>query len=93
VGYPYRVTFPVDPIQNALVEDIGSGDLTSASLVPADHHSEARIFAKEDAVLAGTETVRAVYHQLDAKTVVTVRRQDESLRIDRDVSRLPRNER
>jgi nicotinate-nucleotide pyrophosphorylase (carboxylating) len=70
------VTFPVDPIQNALAEDIGSGDLTSASLVPADHRSEARIFAKEDAVLAGTEAARAVYQQLDPQIAITVRKQD-----------------
>lgn len=76
MGYAYRVIFPVDPIQNALAEDIGSGDLTSASLVPADHQSTARIFAKEDAVLAGTEAARAVYHQLDPQIVITVRKQD-----------------
>ncbi|MFY9985784.1 MAG: carboxylating nicotinate-nucleotide diphosphorylase [Chthoniobacterales bacterium] len=68
--------FPVDPIQNALAEDIGSGDLTSASLVSADHQSAARIFAKDDAVLAGTEAARAVYHQLDPQIVITVRKQD-----------------
>ncbi|MFZ0502267.1 MAG: carboxylating nicotinate-nucleotide diphosphorylase, partial [Chthoniobacterales bacterium] len=76
MGYAYRVIFPVDPIQNALAEDIGSGDLTSASLVPADHQSVARIFAKDDAVLAGTEAARAVYHQLDPQIVITVRKQD-----------------
>ena len=76
MGYAYRVIFPVDPIQNALAEDIGSGDLTSASLVPADHQSAARIFAKDDAVLAGTEAARAVYHQLDPQIVITVRKQD-----------------
>ena len=76
MGYAYRVIFPVDPIQNALAEDIGSGDLTSASLFPADHQSAARIFAKDDAVLAGTEAARAVYHQLDPQIVITVRKQD-----------------
>lgn len=76
MGYAYRVIFPVDPIQNALAEDIGSGDLTSASLIPADHQSAARIFAKDDAVLAGTEAARAVYHQLDPQIVITVRKQD-----------------
>jgi nicotinate-nucleotide pyrophosphorylase (carboxylating) len=70
------VTFPVDPIQNALAEDIGSGDLTAVSLVPADHRSAARIFAKEDAVLAGTEAARSVYHQLDPQIAITARKQD-----------------
>ena len=70
------MTFPVDPIQNALAEDIGPGDLTSIFLVPADHHSEARIFAKEDAVVAGIETAGAVYHQVDPKIAITARRKD-----------------
>jgi nicotinate-nucleotide pyrophosphorylase (carboxylating) len=76
VDYSYRVTFPVDPIQNALAEDIGSGDLTSAFLVPADHQSEARIFAREDAVVAGTDAACAVYRQLDPQIAITVRRHD-----------------
>jgi nicotinate-nucleotide pyrophosphorylase (carboxylating) len=73
------VTFPVDPIQNALVEDIGSGDLTCTFLVPADHQSAARIFAKENAVLAGTESAQAVYRQLDPEITVTVRRKNGDL--------------
>jgi nicotinate-nucleotide pyrophosphorylase (carboxylating) len=70
------VTFPVDPIQNALAEDIGPGDLTSTFLVPADHQSEARIFAKEDAVVAGTEAARAVYRQVDPQIAITAQRMD-----------------
>jgi nicotinate-nucleotide pyrophosphorylase (carboxylating) len=70
------VTFPVDPIQNALAEDIGPGDLTSTFLLPADHQSEARIFAKEDAVVAGTEAARAVYRQVDPQIAITAQRED-----------------
>ena len=75
-GLLLPVTFPVDPIQNALAEDIGPGDLTSTFLVPADHQSEARIFAKEDAVVAGIEAAGAVYHQVDPKIAITARRKD-----------------
>jgi len=70
------VTFPVDPIQNALAEDIGPGDLTSTFLVPADHQSQARIFAKEDAVVAGTEAARTVYRQVDPQIAITAQRED-----------------
>jgi nicotinate-nucleotide pyrophosphorylase (carboxylating) len=70
------VTFPVDPIQNALEEDIGAGDLTCEFLVPADHQSAARIFAKENAVLAGTQAAQAAYQQLDPQITITIRRQD-----------------
>ena len=74
--YFYRVTPLIDPIRNALAEDIGAGDLTSEFLVPPDHQSEARIFAKEAAVVAGTETARAVFQQLDPHINVTIRRED-----------------
>ena len=70
------MTFPVDPIQNALEEDIGAGDLTSEFLVPADHQSAARIFAKENAVLAGTQAAQGAYQQLDSQLAITIRRQD-----------------
>jgi nicotinate-nucleotide pyrophosphorylase (carboxylating) len=70
------VTFPADPIQNAILEDVGPGDLTSAFLVPADHKSAARIFAKEDAVVAGVEAAREVYHQVDPKIVITLQKND-----------------
>lgn len=70
------MTFPVDPIQNALEEDIGAGDLTSEFLVPADHQSAARIFAKENAVLAGTQAAQAAYRQLDPQLAIKIRRQD-----------------
>ena len=70
------MTFPVDPIQNALAEDIGPGDLTSTFLVPADHQSQARIFAKEDAVVAGTEAARTVYRQVDPQIAITAQRED-----------------
>ena len=70
------MTFPLDPIQNALEEDIGAGDLTSEFLVPADHQSVARIFAKENAVLAGTQAAQATYQQLDPQLAITIRRPD-----------------
>jgi len=82
-GYSYLVTSLFDPIRNALAEDIGAGDPTSEILVPTDHQSEARIFAKETAVVAGTETARAVFRQLDPQISVEIRRPDgESVRPD-----------
>jgi nicotinate-nucleotide pyrophosphorylase len=38
-----------DPIEIALAEDVGSGDLTSTFFIPEQAQSRARIFAKEDA--------------------------------------------
>ena len=70
------MTFPVDPVENALAEDVGAADLTSEFLLPADHRSKARIFAKQEAVVAGTEVAQSVFHQLDPALAITVRKQD-----------------
>ena len=60
---PPRVT-QHDPIAIALAEDIGSGDLTSRYFVGTERR-KARIFAKEEAVVAGADTaaeVLAIFH-------------------------------
>jgi nicotinate-nucleotide pyrophosphorylase (carboxylating) len=45
---------PVDRILiNALLEDIGNGDITSSSIIPENHISNAVLIAKEDFILAG----------------------------------------
>jgi len=51
---------------NALKEDVGSGDITTASLVPEDHVSVAVIIAKEDIVLAGLPFAERVFHLVDS---------------------------
>lgn len=49
----------------ALEEDIGPGDRTTEWTVPSDSVSRARIVAKEDLIVAGTEAVLAVFRLLD----------------------------
>jgi nicotinate-nucleotide pyrophosphorylase (carboxylating) len=66
------VNFPVDPVQNAIAEDIGPGDITSEFLVPANHRSRARIFAKANAVVAGAATAEDVFRKLDPQLVIQV---------------------
>ena len=51
-------------VADALVEDIGAGDLT-ADLVPDGSDVSASIFARENAVMAGRPWVDEVYAQLD----------------------------
>ncbi len=53
----------------ALSEDIGNGDLT-ASLVPADKITSARVIAREPAVIAGIDWFKAVFASLDATVSV-----------------------
>jgi nicotinate-nucleotide pyrophosphorylase (carboxylating) len=61
-----------DPIAIALAEDIGSGDLTSQSFIPGDLRGAARIFSKQDAVVAGAETAAEVFHRVDPNLIVRV---------------------
>ena len=54
-----------DCIRRALAEDIGSGDVTTDSIVPAQASLRGRIIAKQDGVVAGLKVAEAVWHELD----------------------------
>ena len=49
-----------DYIKRALAEDIGSGDVTTDTIVPADASLRGRIVAKQDGVVAGLEVAKTV---------------------------------
>ena len=50
----------------ALKEDIGAGDVTSESSVPADLFQKGYILAKEEGVVAGVEVAEEVFRQVDS---------------------------
>ena len=52
-------------IQRALAEDIGPGDATTDSIVPADATMEGQIIAKQSGIVAGLDIAAAVYQMLD----------------------------
>ncbi len=56
-------------VRRALLEDIGSGDIT-AQLIPAERLAKATIITREDCVIAGTAWVDAVFRQLDPRVAV-----------------------
>ena len=58
-------------IDLALAEDVGDGDVTSLSVIPADVIWSARMVAREDLVVAGLPVFDAVFHRLDPEVVVT----------------------
>ena len=55
----------IDAIQRALAEDIGSGDATSLSILPAAARMSGQIIAKENGVVAGLDVAQAVYQIFD----------------------------
>src|SRR5437016_7236161 len=68
----------VDPIEIALREDIGDGDVTTDFFVSKDQQATARIVARERAILAGTETAAEVFRRVDSALDIAVLRKDGS---------------
>src|SRR6185369_8161570 len=60
-------------IENALAEDIHTGDITTLAVVPERREARARLTAKEPMVLAGLEAAARVFHLLDPRILVTPR--------------------
>ncbi len=56
-------------IKQWLEEDIGTGDVTTLSTVPAEHQSKGIIHAKEAGVLAGLPIAALVFHTVDPSLV------------------------
>lgn len=56
-----------DYIRRALEEDIGSGDVTTDTIVPADASLRGRIVAKQDGVVAGLEVAKHVMLALNER--------------------------
>lgn len=70
---------PVDSIiENALHEDIHTGDVTTSAILFGSHPMRGILKAKEEFVLAGIEVVGRVFHLLDPRVVFTPRFRDGS---------------
>ena len=55
----------IESIRRALAEDIGSGDVTTDSIVPAEAGMRGQIIAKQAGVVAGLDVAQAVYQTVD----------------------------
>jgi len=60
---PYHLLRKI--VEEALNEDIGTGDITTDSIVPENMSSKAMILAKEEGVIAGLLIAREVFRYLD----------------------------
>jgi len=60
-------------VRRAVAEDVGSGDVTTESTIPAGHESLGTITAKGEGVVAGLEVARAVFAECDAGLVFEAR--------------------
>jgi nicotinate-nucleotide pyrophosphorylase (carboxylating) len=57
-------------IDLALIEDRGTGDVTTNWTIPARARAEARIVAKATGIIAGLEVARAVFSRIDPRVEV-----------------------
>lgn len=62
-------------IKNAIAEDLGDGDHTTLSTIPAQAQGRAKLLIKDDGVLAGVDLALAIFQHLDPslKTEVFLR--------------------
>lgn len=65
-----------DPVDIALREDIGEGDVTTDSFVPKNHQAIGGIIARERAILAGGKTAAEVFRRVDSTLDVSIARDD-----------------
>ncbi|MBF0445608.1 MAG: carboxylating nicotinate-nucleotide diphosphorylase [Magnetococcales bacterium] len=56
-----------DICKNALAQDLGRGDITTNTLVPASQKAEAELVAKEDFVVCGLPVMVEVFRQVDPR--------------------------
>lgn len=63
-------------IKTALAEDVGDGDHTSLSTIPAEAQRRARLLVKDTGVLAGVEVALAIFEEVDPAFEVEVLMED-----------------
>ncbi len=75
-------------IQLALREDLNvAGDITSLAIFAADHHSTARIVAKQQGILCGAPLIEAVFAEHDPSVTINLLAADgDSLQVEQVVA-------
>ena len=71
-------------VRQSLIEDIGSGDITTDSLDLVKTITEATIIAKEDGVIAGLNVFSEVFKQIDSEVKITLYKRDGDKVIDKE---------
>jgi len=65
-------------IEEAILEDLGMGDITTDGIVPADLPGRGEIRVKEPGVVAGLAVVEMVFHFVDPEIVMKILHSDAS---------------
>ncbi|MGC8834465.1 MAG: carboxylating nicotinate-nucleotide diphosphorylase [Armatimonadota bacterium] len=67
IGIPASVLDEV--VRRALAEDIGTGDITTEAVVPAEAYAVARAVCKSNGILAGIPVAEAVFRAVDPEVL------------------------
>ncbi|AYL97011.1 carboxylating nicotinate-nucleotide diphosphorylase [Mucilaginibacter celer] len=59
-------------IKDTLAEDVGDGDHTSLSTIPAEATGKAKLLVKDDGILAGVELAAEIFYIVDPNLKLTV---------------------
>lgn len=63
-------------IEAALKEDVGAGDFSTLSCIPATARGKAILKIKEDGILAGVAMAQAIFHYLEPEAAFTLYKKD-----------------
>lgn len=63
-------------IQEALIEDIGLGDITTEATIPNDAKGVAEIILKQNAIIAGIDVVELIFRNIDPELIFFKYRND-----------------
>jgi nicotinate-nucleotide pyrophosphorylase (carboxylating) len=59
-------------ISSSLREDVGDGDYSSLASVPEDAHQKARLYIKDDGILAGVGLAEKIFFKVDPKLQIQI---------------------
>ena len=63
-------------VENALREDVGSGDHTSRACIPPNSRSKAKLLVKEPGILAGVEIAQRIFQAVDDTATFELLKED-----------------
>ncbi|MBI4835135.1 MAG: carboxylating nicotinate-nucleotide diphosphorylase [Planctomycetes bacterium] len=69
----------INLIKLALNEDIGKGDITSKSVIPAGKKVKAFIIAREDCIICGLPLINKIYKKISGNIKISLKTQDGKL--------------
>jgi len=70
MDFPIKENILIDKIvEQALLEDIGTGDITSESIVPYDLKAKGIIKTSEEGVVAGLDIIYLIFKKLDSEII------------------------